>query len=239
MSDIIRLDKYLADLGVGSRSQVKQLIRKGQIMVNEQTIKKPEQKIDTQNDLVKVNGTVLSYVRYHYILLNKPAGVVSATKDNRDQTVLSLLPSTLTKDLFPVGRLDKDTEGLLLLTNDGELAHKLLSPAYHVDKTYYARVDGKVTEEDIEAFLQGVDIGDEKKTLPAKLEILVSDSISEILLTIQEGRFHQVKRMFLARGKKVIYLKRLSMGTLFLDGSLQLGAYRELTEEEIEQLKGR
>ena len=236
MGELLRLDKYLADAGVGTRSQVKQMIRKGQISINGEPVKKPDQKVDGEKDKIEVMGKEIRYQKYRYLLLHKPSGYVSATEDKKEQTVLSLLPEELRKDLFPVGRLDKDTEGLLLLTNDGALAHRLLSPKKHVDKTYYARVQGRVTDEDKAAFLQGVDIGDEKDTLPAQLEILAAAEESRILLTIQEGRFHQVKRMFEARGKKVVYLKRISMGPLALEEGLKPGDYRELTEEEQETL---
>lgn len=236
MSTVVRLDKYLADAGAGTRSQVKQMIRKGQITVNDQQAKKPEQKVNPNTDQVKLQGQAVEYRPYRYLLLHKPAGYISATEDKREKTVLSLLPENLRKDLFPVGRLDKDTEGLLLLTNDGALAHRLLSPKKHVDKTYFARVQGIVTEEDGRAFSEGVDIGNEKKTLPAVLEILSSGEVSQILLTIREGRFHQVKRMFEARDKSVIYLKRLSMGPLTLDKELPPGKYRELTKEEMDLL---
>ncbi|MGN1140532.1 MAG: pseudouridine synthase [Oliverpabstia sp.] len=236
MGEFLRLDKYLADAGVGTRSQVKQMIRKGQIAINGEPVKKPDQKVDAVNDKIEVMGKEIRYQKYRYLLLHKPAGYVSATEDKKEQTVLSLLPEELRKDLFPVGRLDKDTEGLLLLTNDGALAHRLLSPKKHVDKTYYARVRGQVTDEDKTAFLQGVDIGDEKDTLPARLEILESAEESQIFLTIQEGRFHQVKRMFEARGKKVVYLKRISMGPLSLDEGSKPGDYRELTVEEQKSL---
>lgn len=236
MGELLRLDKYLADAGVGTRSQVKQMIRKGQIAINGETVKNPDQKVDGEKDKIEVMGKEIRYQKYRYLLLHKPSGYVSATEDKKEQTVLSLLPEELRKDLFPVGRLDKDTEGLLLLTNDGALAHRLLSPKKHVDKTYYARVQGRVTDEDQAAFLQGVDIGDEKDTMPAQLEILEAAEESRILLTIQEGRFHQVKRMFEARGKKVVYLKRISMGPLALEEGLKPGNYRELTEEEQEAL---
>ncbi len=236
MSEMLRLDKYLADLGVGTRSQVKQMIRKGLVDINGNTAKKPEQKVDVREDRITVEGKELQYTKNRYILLHKPSGYVSATEDVREKTVLSLLPSELQKGLFPVGRLDKDTEGLLLLTNDGDLAHRLLSPKKHVDKTYYARVQGRVTEDDRKAFAEGVDIGDEKKTLPADLEILASGEESEILLTIREGRFHQVKRMFESRGEKVLYLKRMSMGSLHLPEQLSKGQFRELTEEELTAL---
>lgn len=237
MDTILRLDKYLADMGVGSRSQIKQMVRKGQISLNGDIVKKPETKVNIQTDQVAVLGNIITYQKYRYILLHKPAGLVSATEDKREKTVLDLLPQEMQKDMFPVGRLDKDTEGLLLLTNDGDLAHRLLSPKKHVDKTYYAKIEGKVTESDGLAFEEGVDIGDEKKTMPAKLQILSSDEISEILLTIQEGRFHQVKRMFQAVGKKVMYLKRVSMGPLHLESELSIGAFRELTEEELLKLQ--
>lgn len=236
MGELLRLDKYLADAGVGTRSQVKQMIRKGQIAINGEPVKKPDQKVDGEKDKIEVMGKEIRYQKYRYLLLHKPSGYVSATEDKKEQTVLSLLPEKLRKDLFPVGRLDKDTEGLLLLTNDGALAHRLLSPKKHVNKTYYALVQGRVTDEDQAAFLQGVDIGDEKDTLPAQLEILEAAEESRILLTIQEGRFHQVKRMFEARGKKVVYLKRISMGPLALEEGLKPGDYRELTEEEQEAL---
>lgn len=236
MSETLRLDKYLADLGVGTRSQVKQMIRKGLVDINGNTAKKPEQKVDVREDRITVEGKELQYTKYRYILLHKPSGYVSATEDAREKTVLSLLSPELQKGLFPVGRLDKDTEGLLLLTNDGDLAHRLLSPKKHVDKTYYARVQGRVTEDDRKAFAEGVDIGDEKKTLPADLEILASGEESEILLTIREGRFHQVKRMFESRGEKVLYLKRMSMGSLHLPEQLSKGQFRELTEEELTAL---
>lgn len=236
MEKSLRLDKYLADAGIGTRSQVKQMIRKGQVTVNDEPVKKPELKVDAEKDRIEVMGKQIRYQKYRYLLLHKPAGFVSATEDKKEQTVLSLIPEELRKDMFPVGRLDKDTEGLLLLTNDGALAHRLLSPKKHVDKTYFACIHGRVTDEDTEAFLNGVDIGDDKDTLPARMEILESGEESRILLTIQEGRFHQVKRMFEARDKKVIYLKRLSMGPLVLDEELKKGDYRELTEEEMASL---
>ena len=239
MSEIIRLDKYLADMGCGTRSQVKQMIRKGQVEINGEKIKKPDQKITIAQDRVCVAGKEIRYEKYRYYLLHKPAGYVSATTDNRDKTVLELLPENIRRELFPVGRLDKDTEGLLLLTNDGELAHRLLSPKKHVDKTYYARIDGKVDEEDQRAFLQGVDIGDELLTAPAELKIHKAGSESEIEITITEGRYHQIKRMFEAVGMQVLYLKRLRMGPLYLDESLACGEYRKLTTEEIQSLKNR
>lgn len=233
---MIRLDKYLADMGIGTRTEVKKYIHSGRIQVDGQVIKKPESKIDTANHQVSFDGRPVIYRKYEYYMLHKPAGVVSATKDAKEKTVLDLLAVQKRKDLFPVGRLDKDTEGLLLITNDGALAHRLLAPGKHVDKVYFARIEGRVTMEDVQAFSEGLDIGDEEPTLPAVLNIQTSDNISEILLTIQEGRFHQVKRMFEAVGKKVLYLKRLSMGSLTLDGTLAKGAFRPLTEQEIKEL---
>ena len=238
MAEQYRLDKYMADMGLGTRSEIKEWIRKGRVTLNGQICKKPESKVSISEDEVCFDDAKINYISNLYFMLHKPAGVVSATMDNVSKTVLDLIPDKQGKDLFPVGRLDKDTEGLLLITNDGELAHQLLSPKKHVDKVYFAKVNGKVTDEDKEVFLQGIDIGEEELTLPAKLNILISDEISEIELTIYEGKFHQVKRMFEAVGKEVIYLKRLSMGSLSLDPSLKAGEYRELTPEEVEDLKG-
>lgn len=232
----IRLDKYLADMGCGTRSQVKREIAGGSVMVNGAPARRPEDKIDTEKDSVVFRSSPVGYVEYEYFMLNKPAGVVSATEDRRERTVLDLIDARQRKDLFPVGRLDKDTEGLLLITNDGEMAHRLLSPKKHVDKAYYARVAGRITEEHVKLFAEGVDIGDEKPTLPAELTVLSSGEISEIELVIREGRFHQVKRMFQAAGGEVIYLKRLRMGSLVLDGGLEPGEYRKLTEEEVRAL---
>lgn len=232
----IRLDKYLADMGYGTRSGLKKDIRGGNVILNGTTVKNPEAKIDSETDKVVFRGQPVTYERYEYYMLNKPAGVVSATSDRYEQTVTELIRDSKRDDLFPVGRLDKDTEGLLLITNDGELAHRLLSPKKHVDKVYFAKIDGYVTQEDVDCFARGLNIGDEKKTLPADLHICISDKISEITLTIHEGRFHQVKRMFQSVGKKVIYLKRLRMGSLCLDESLKPGEYRRLTEEEVDKL---
>lgn len=233
---MMRLDKYLADMSVGTRTEVKKLIHQGKVAIDGVIQKSPDIKIDEKKQVVTCNGQTVSYQTYEYYMLNKPAGVVSATTDKKDKTVLDLIESKKRKDLFPVGRLDKDTEGLLLITNDGELAHRLLAPKKHVDKVYFAKIEGVVTEEDKCKFAEGLDIGDDEFTKPAHLEILVSGDISEIHLTIQEGKFHQVKRMFESVGKKVLYLKRLSMGTLKLDDELALGEYRALTEEELEQL---
>lgn len=234
---MMRLDKYLCETGFGTRSQVKDLLKKGQVMVNGEVVKKPELKINETTDQILCQGKKASYQKNIYLMLHKPAGVVSATEDNREKTVLDLVrPEDRKNSLFPVGRLDKDTEGLLLLTDDGELAHRLLSPKKHVDKTYFAKIDGQVTEEHVKQFREGLDIGDEKKTLPAVLTILLSGPVSEIEVTIHEGRFHQIKRMFEAVGCKVTYLKRLSMGSLVLDETLLPEEYRPLTEAELEGL---
>lgn len=237
---MMRLDKYLAEMGAGTRSEVKKQIRKGSVTVNDEVIRSADFKVDEKTDTVCCNGQPVSYVSMEYYMLNKPAGVVSATEDKRDRTVLDLIEDKKRKDLFPVGRLDKDTEGLLLITNDGQLAHDLLSPKKHVDKTYYAKIEGNVTEEDVKLFADRINIGSEENeewTLPAHLAILKSAEESEVRLTIREGKFHQVKRMFQAVGKEVTYLKRESMGILHLDESLELGEYRSLTEEEIKGLK--
>lgn len=236
---MIRLDKYLADMGCGTRQEVKKLIRSGQVSVDGTVVKKPETKVEQTVQEVCLNGEKVGYESFEYYMLNKPAGVISATEDRSCQTVVDLIKEKKRKDLFPVGRLDKDTEGLLLITNDGELAHRLLSPKKHVDKCYFARVSGKVTEDDVRSFENGVNIGSLEQpeiTMPGKLEIITSDEISQIRLTIQEGKFHQVKRMFQAVGKEVIYLKRLRMGTLVLDENLSIGEYRSLTKEELEKL---
>ena len=231
----IRLDKFLSDAQFGTRSQVKQLLKKGLITVNGEISKKPELRIDPAGDRVCFDGQEISLEKEVYYMLNKPAGVVSATQDNHERTVLDLFAQADRRpDLFPVGRLDKDTTGLLLITNDGPLSHRLLSPRRHVDKTYFIRVEGTITEETAEAFEKGLDIGDEKPALPAMLKQL---SVNEALVTIHEGRFHQIKRMFHAAGCEVVCLKRLSMGSLVLDEQLPEGSYRKLTQKEISLLK--
>jgi 16S rRNA pseudouridine516 synthase len=233
----MRLDKFLAEMGEGTRTEVKKKIKSGIVTVNAEPALKPEQKVDEQKDVVCCGGRRLYYEKFVYYLFHKPAGCVTATEDKLHRTVMDYLADVTRDDLFPVGRLDLDTEGLLLITNDGALAHELLSPAKHVPKTYFARIDGRVTEQDVNLFKNGVDIGEEHLTKPAELVILKSDACSEILLTITEGKFHQVKRMFAATGKEVCYLKRLSMGSLILPDDLAPGQYRPLTEEEIKHLK--
>lgn len=294
----MRLDKYLADMGLGSRSDIKKNIRAGKAVVNGSRTKDPGLAVTPDMD-IQYLGQNVSYEEFAYYMLHKPAGVISASEDKRQQTVIDLIDEEQKrKDLFPVGRLDKDTEGLLLITNDGQLAHRLLSPKHHVDKVYFARIAGKVTEADVEKFRQGLYIDEELTCLPAELQILsyeeaeqpiasadlpqtasdqsqvigesmqkpydppsaltslsvstnlpqISDlgqdtsidadqagdnTITEIQITIREGKFHQIKRMFQAVGKEVIYLKRLSMGSLQLDPDLAPGQYRRLTEEEL------
>lgn len=235
----MRLDKFLADMQLGTRSQVKEFIKKGQVTVNGATITKADYKINEVEDSVICKGMTLSYQKYRYFLLHKPAGVITATKDHHDKTVMDLLPKELSTDFFPVGRLDKDTEGFLLITNDGELSHRLLSPKKHVAKTYYVECTGTLTAEKVQQLEKGLDIGDDKPTLPATVEVIQTKENTYILhLTITEGRFHQVKRMIQAINGEVTYLKRLSMGGLSLDEALTKGSYRELSLEEIEILKG-
>lgn len=233
----MRLDKLLSNMGYGSRKEVRQYLKNGAVRVNDETEKKSGAIINTDKDSVTLLGEPVVYREFIYLMMNKPQGVLSATEDSRDQTVVDLLSSDFTHfNPFPVGRLDKDTEGFLLLTNDGKLAHNLLSPKKNVPKTYYAHIAGEVTNQDVEDFQSGVVLDDGYKTKAGELHILKSGETSEIELTITEGKFHQVKRMFEAVDKKVVYLKRLSMGPLSLDEALPLGTYRELTNEEVEIL---
>ena len=229
-----RLDKLLAGTGKWSRREVKALVRQGLVRVDGRLAASAEDKLDPAAAVVTVAGETISLCRFTYVMLHKPAGVLTATEDRKQPTVLDLLPPELRRiGLAPVGRLDKDTEGLLLLTNDGELAHRLLSPKYHVDKRYLARVDGELSAADMEAFARGMTLGDGLECLPAGLEVL-PDRVC--IVTLREGKFHQVKRMLAARGAPVLYLKRLSMGPLTLDDSLAAGAYRLLRAEEISAL---
>lgn len=231
-----RLDKLLAGTGRWSRKEVKELVRTGQVMVNGERAKKPEDKF-SENDIFVVNGETISCGGLVYLMMNKPAGYISATEDSRQKTVLDLLPEHLRKvGLFPAGRLDKDTEGLLLLTNDGPLAHELLAPKKHVDKTYFVRVDGVLDQGDVESFSEGMTLEDGFTCLSAGLERL--ENGNEGIVTLREGKYHQIKRMMAARGKPVTYLKRLTMGPLVLDVDLELGQWRELTPQE-KKLLGR
>ena len=240
----MRLDKRITALGL-TRAQAKRLIARGEVRVNGEVEKKSDRKIDPSADQVEIDREPVEYAATEYFMLNKPQGVVSATEDSRYQTVIDLIDGAVRRDLFPVGRLDLDTEGLLLITNDGALAHRLLSPKKHVDKVYLAHVKGRLPENAVKRMEDGIDMEDGWKTLPAVLKIIESVStpseegipVTKVTLTIQEGKFHQVKRMFEALGCQVIYLKRLSMGPLKLDDKLLPGEYRRLTEEEIECLK--
>ena len=240
MSKKQRIDKILSNLGYGSRAELKRYCKQNIITVNKVAVTNPGLQVDPENDEIIFDGEIVNYREFIYIMMNKPDGYISATFDKHDPIVLDLIDqSYLAFEPFPVGRLDKDTEGLLVLTNDGKLSHRVLSPKKHVPKTYYAKIDGKVTEDDIKAFEEGVVLDDGYKTMKSQLKILKSDEISEIELTIHEGKFHQVKRMFESVDKKVVYLKRLSMGKLKLDESLSLGEYRELTDEEVKLIEER
>ena len=237
----LRVDKMIASTGKYSRKEVKLLIRQGLVLADGLPVGAPEEKYDPETVELIVKGEVLTLRAHTWVMLHKPAGYLSATEDGRGATVLDLLPEELRRQkLFPVGRLDKDTEGLLLLTNEGKLAHDLLSPRHHVDKVYYARTAGQLKEEACQAFRQGLVLGDGLRCLPAELEILsASEQGSEALVTVREGKFHQVKRMLAAQGTPVLYLKRMRMGNLTLDPGLRPGEYRLLTAEEIEGLRKR
>ncbi len=234
----MRLDKLLAHSGIGTRKEVKKLIKKGVITVNGQIAKDAGMIVDTARDEVFMGNDKIDYKEVVYIMMNKPKGVITSTYDPSERTVIDLLPPEMTLlNPFPVGRLDKDTEGLLLITNDGELAHKLLSPKKGVVKKYYAQIQGIVDENDVKAFKEGITLEDGYKTLPARLEILRAGSTSEVYIYLSEGKYHQIKRMFKALGKQVIYLKRIAMGCLILDENLKPGEWRELTKEEVESLQ--
>ena len=230
-----RLDKVIANRGAASRREVKTLVRQGRVLVDGIPAAAADMKVDAAAAVITVDGVALESERHVYLLLHKPAGVLTATEDKRQPTVLDLIPQEMRRrDLAPVGRLDKDTEGLLLLTDDGELTHRLLSPKYHVDKVYYARVEGVPAAADAAAFAEGLLLGDGLQCLPAKLEPLGG---GECLVTLREGKFHQVKRMLASRGKPVLYLKRLAMGPLRLEPELAMGQCRFLTPEELFALR--
>lgn len=232
----MRLDKYLADSGIGSRSEVKKMISSGRVSVNGLPVKNSALQISENLSVVCLDGSPLQYTKYEYFMLNKPQGVISASRDpeNQEICVTDLIQETTRSDLFPVGRLDKDTEGLLLITNDGPLCHRLLSPRRRVDKTYYVRLNAPLPDSEAERIMAGTDIGDEKPTLPCRIEKISDSSCS---ITIQEGRYHEIKRLFQTAGLTVTALKRISMGPLTLDPALQPGEYRRLTQEELEKLK--
>ncbi len=241
MSELMRVDKFLSDMCVGTRKEIKNMAKNGRIKLNGAVIKSTDIRINPLVDKITLDEKEIAFSKFEYYMLYKPQGVVSATSDASDKTVIDLIrenseDTIRSQDLFPVGRLDKDTEGLLLITNDGELAHRLLSPSKHVDKIYYAVIDGIVTEEDVRSFAQGITLKDGTVTKPSKLRILKvleSEQITEIEVTLYEGRYHQVKRMFAACGKHVAYLKRISMGKLQLDEGLRPGQFRALTNTEI------
>ena len=236
----MRLDKFLVESGLGSRSQVKQLLKKGQVWVNGAAVTSAKTQIDERSDKIVVDGQTLVYEKFVYYLLNKQKGVISATEDDRHKTVLDLLDHTARqKEVFPVGRLDVDTHGLLLLTNNGQLSHAMLSPKRHVSKVYQAQVAGLMDQADVERFAQGIELKD-FTCQPAQLEILERDEVAKtslVRITLSEGKFHQVKRMVLACGKEVTDLQRLSMGPLQLDPNLELGQWRRLTKEEMQSLE--
>lgn len=234
-----RLDKIISNLGYGSRKEIKKIAKKGVIEVDGEIIKDSAMLVDPDKSVIKINGEQIFYREFIYLMMNKPDGVISATYDSREETVIDLLEvEHQVFEPFPVGRLDKDTVGLLFLTNDGELNHRLISPKWKVDKVYFAKIDKKVTEKDIEAFKNGITLDDGYKCKEATLEILsATDEGSEVNITIQEGKFHQVKRMFEAVDKNVVYLQRIEFGGIGLDYELNEGEYRELTEEEIAHLK--
>lgn len=233
-----RLDKVLSNLGYGSRKEIKAIVKKGLVTIDGEVAKDSAIQIDPEEVTITVSGEEVFYRKYVYLMMNKPEDVISATFDNHDTTVIDLLdPDYIVFNPFPVGRLDKDTVGLLLLTNDGELNHKLIAPKWHVDKIYYAKIDKKVDEKDVVAFEKGIVLDDDYKCMPAKLNIINSSEEGSIIeLTIQEGKFHQVKRMFESVGKQVTYLRRIKFGPLELDEELEEGEYRELTEEEVQKL---
>lgn len=234
----MRLDKLLAHCGYGTRKEVKDIIKKGYVTVNGEIIKKDKTQINPENDIIKVDDETVVYEKYVYYMLNKPNGYVSATEDNIHPTVVDLIDDYYRDDLYPVGRLDIDTEGLLILTNDGVLAHQLLSPKYHCPKVYYAKIKGIVTNEDIQKFLDGIVIDHEYQCQSAILKVISTDTqTSEIEVEIYEGKFHQVKKMFLAVNKEVLYLKRIRMKNVILDPQLAVGDYRRLTDKELDGLK--
>ncbi len=235
----MRLDKYLSDMGAGTRSELKKEIRRSGVSVDGAVVTDPGFSVSQSSHII-FRGSVIAYEEFVYYMLNKPAGIISASEDDRESTVVDLIPEPKRRDLFPVGRLDRDTEGLLIITNDGALSHRLLSPKHHVDKVYYARVSGILTDSDIGLFRDGLVLTDGLECLPADLKILsVSDDdyTSEAEVTIREGKFHQIKRMFSSIGAEVLYLKRLSMGPVDLDPGLAPGESRRLTSEEIASLK--
>lgn len=237
MEKTIRLDKLLSHMGFGTRSEVKKMIRQKRVAIDGKITNVINTQVVAERQKVTLDGIDIDYKEFFYFILNKPNGVISATMDNIHETVIDLLDTVdKNKEVFPVGRLDIDTEGLLLLTNDGKLSHELLSPKKNVPKTYFARVHGRMTQDDVQAFKEGLTLSDGYECLPAELKVIIQGETSEIELTISEGKFHQVKRMVEAVGKKVTYLKRIKMGNLELPEDIELGSYREMTQEEMDLL---
>ena len=231
---LMRLDKFLADMGIATRKELKSIIKSGRVSVDGTALCVPEGKIDPEKNQVSLDGQLLGYKRFHYYMIDKPTGVLSVTEDKKQSTVLDLVsPEMRRMGLFPVGRLDKDTSGLLLLTDDGEYAHRVISPKSGVEKLYYAKVDGKLDAGDVEAFEKGIVLADGTRCLPAKLAIL---SENECHVTVMEGKYHQVRRMLASRGAPVIELRRLAIGALKLDESLGAGGFRELEQSEIDKV---
>jgi len=232
----MRLDKYLADMGIASRKELKQIIKSGRVHVNGVAVTVPESKVDSEADSISLDGELLSYSRFRYYMIDKPCGVLTATEDSRQKTVMDLIsPEMKRMGLFPVGRLDKDTSGLLLLTNDGEFSHRVISPKSCVEKRYYARVDGEASAEDVLAFENGIVLADGTQCLPAKLELLGGN---ECIVTVMEGKYHQVRRMLASRGAPVIELRRLSIGELVLGDELGPGGWRELDKNDLYKVLG-
>ncbi|MBO3077424.1 pseudouridine synthase [Mammaliicoccus vitulinus] len=231
----MRLDKFLANSGIGTRKEVKKFLKKNLVKVNDVIAKKPEMHINPEEDIITFDDIPIEYEPVVYLMMNKPAGYVSATEDDEHETVIDIVPEYMHLDLFPVGRLDKDTEGLLLLTNDGKFSHQLMSPKHRVPKRYYAEVDGHINEDAIKKFEKGIDLGDFTSS-PSELEIIESGESSKAIVTIYEGKFHQVKRMFHSIDCEVTYLKRLKIASLELDEQLELGEYRHLMEEDFKLL---
>lgn len=229
-----RLDKMLSDAGIASRKELKAIIKAGRVTVNDTAVSLPEIKIAPEKDVIRLDGTVIRYSRFHYYMMDKPCGVLTATEDREQKTVIDLLSPELKRiGLFPVGRLDKDTSGLLLLTDDGDFAHRVISPKYNIEKLYHAKVDGLFNVEDVDAFSAGLILRDGTKCLPAKLEIRGQN---ECFVTVMEGKYHQVRRMLASRGKTVTELRRLRIGSLNIDSSLGSGGFRELEQEEIDRI---
>lgn len=233
---VMRLDKILSDMGIASRSELRQIIKSGRVMVDGLAVTAPEKRIDSDSTRISLDGRELKYRKFRYFMMDKPAGVLSATEDSRQETLLDLLPPELKRlGLFPVGRLDKDTSGLIILTNDGDFAHRVISPKSGIWKLYRARVDGQLDGEDVKAFEKGLVLGDGTACLPAKLELLPG---GDCLVRVTEGKYHQVKRMLASRGAPVLELRRLAVGGLELDEKLGPGGFRELNDAELDRLFG-